>query len=320
MKHVAKLIRNGFLLGLVWLLPGFALAIEVTSGTVVVESEKNIKKLQRLGVPQYNISFAIEDGKIAVAETQKEGKFGKAKATASAYARITGLQPQTMQSIVDEAYADFVSKLEAAGFEVDAEAFAKTQGNQYVTFHPGPVNNYSYYRVFNNKLNDVTVAPTGMKVLKSQPNTLGLPAGELGLTLLNVQYLLHFGYFGAETKAREETFGSGASAEARVTLGQGLQVYWHSGINVVNGLENAFKKPNAKVLVNNNFYSTVPFGHTTKDGASGGRKGLMGAVTAGLIGGQRYVIAVNEGEYAAVAQAVLQEVNSALVAELAAKR
>lgn len=294
-------------------------ATDVTAGTVIVDKAENIKGITKLGVPQYNISFAIEDGQMVVAETKKKGFFG-AKATASAYARIVGLQPQTMQKIVDEAYADFISQLTIAGFDVDADAYAKIKDSQHITLHTGPAENKSYYRAFNNKLNDITVAPTGMNVLKSHGNGLGVIADEIGLPFLNVEYLLHFGYIDTETQTTEATLISGSTAEARVTIGQGLQVYWHSGMVVVNGLENAFNKPNAKVMVEKNFYSTAPFGHTTEDEASGGKDGLLGAFTAGFIGGERYVINVVEDEYVSTSLAILKQVNAALVTELAKHR
>ena len=320
MKRITESRIKCLLIGLIWLSIGMVSAVEVTTGTVVVEKEKNIKDLKKVGVPQYNISFVVEDGKIAVAETKEhKGLFGT-KATASAYARIEGLSPETMQAIVDLAYADFVSQLEAAGFEVDKDAYAKIQNQDYVKFHDGPASDHSYYRAFNNKLHDVTVAPTGMNVLKTQTNSLGLPADKFGLTLLNVEYLLHFGYFASETKVEEATAISGAKAEARVTLGQGIQVYWHSGISVINGLENAFKKPNAKVMVEKNFYSTTPFGNTVRDNASGGKEGLSGLFRAAIVGGKRYVITVEENEYTAAALAVIKKVNEALVKELAANR
>lgn len=293
-------------------------AAEVTMGTVVVEKEKNLKGISKVGVPQYNISFAMEDGKMAVAETTKS-MFG-AKASASAYARLSGLGTDTMQAIVDQAYADFMQRLKAAGFEVDGEAFSKIENHQYVKLNDGPMENGSYYRAFNNKLQDITLAPTGMEVVKKNQSALGLAADDAGLTFLSVEYLLHFGYFDTDTQTTEATAISGAAAEARVTLGQGLQVYWHSGMDVVNGHENAFKKPNAKIMVDKNFYSTTPYGNTTKDSASGGKKGLMGAFTAGFVGGERYVINVVEDEYASVALEVLKEVNQALVNELAARQ
>ena len=322
MKEIMLMLGKSVVMALFCLFVGAVsvYASEVTPGTVVVEKEKNLKGIGKVGVAQYNISFAVEDGKMAVAESNKsKGLFG-AKATASAYARIVGLQPETMQAIVDQAYADFLVQLKAAGLSVDASGYEKIKDHQYVKLHEGPVKDYSYYRAFNGKLHDITVAPSDMNVVKKNQSAIGLAADESELTLLSVEYLLHFGYFDSATQVSEATAISGAKAEARVTLGQGLQVYWHSGIDVINGHQNAFKKPNAKILVNKNFYSTTPYGNTTKDSASGGRKGLMGALTAGFVGGERYVINVVEDEYTEVALKVLKEVNEALVKALASKR
>lgn len=79
----------------------------------------NLVGARKVFVPSYGISYIHTQNARAVSQGGLMGGFGGGSTrTASVRTGLTGIRPETYQMIVDEAHADLVAQLRAAGIEV----------------------------------------------------------------------------------------------------------------------------------------------------------------------------------------------------------
>jgi len=213
------------------------------NGRVAVEMPKHLVGVKRVVVPQFTVSFVVEDKKSATASTNRVKRNArKAKSTTQAF--LVGLTPQTMQAITDAAYADFIATLQENGIEViepdaaAAQAKAREANLGLVKFREGPRENYSiYHNNYNNKTKDLSLSPTGTGLMlpKIGSTALRYPYGtaarELEIPMVVVDYVVSFGHIAAEA---QEYYGIAmrGDATAKTTFSPGLQIAWSSDVKV----------------------------------------------------------------------------------------
>lgn len=152
-------------------------------------------------------------------------------------------------------------------------------------------------------------------------------AKQLQPPILNVNYIVHFVYFGSETEYRSNAYSDikGAEYSAEVSAGQGIQVKSGSGIDWLRGITSTFNDPNAKVYIQAPVVIPGAYGNT-EDSTSELQKtanvfsSVLGAVSGGSYSTKDINITADPNRYKAKASAALTEANKRLVGALAAAK
>lgn len=235
---------------------------------------------------------------------------------ASAKSTLVGINAASMQKITDAAYADFVSKLKANGYNVvDRSKLAALPEYKKMSTVASP------QETDENGMDLTYVAPAGLPLKGtgfafSHPmSALSVSGEKLGIPVLDVDYILNF------------VNGSGAGwSVATVEVGQGISIPPGSGVTLYGGQMSTFSNNVGSVKLGQPVYSTETFASvegTTTDGdvaletATNVLTGLLGA---GGRASREFNFNADPAKYAAVSHSVLSDANAKLVGAMKANR
>lgn len=181
---------------------------------------------------------------------------GYAKSTLRA--ELVGVSESVMQEITDTAYQDFISQLKSAGYTIENEKTLSSNSlwNDIDT-EDGPIKVESSFELWTGGSEEsTTLPPSGKSLLEfsmgnTMPYNVYAAADDIGMPIVNVNYTVHFVYFGSETdyKSNAHTDIKGAEYSAEVSLGQGIQVITGSNVEFARGLTSTFNQPNATISI-----------------------------------------------------------------------
>lgn len=274
---------------------------------LVISNPKGLAGKSDVIVPGFSVSFVQEDRKMAQASA---GTYSNASSSTSA--KMRGVSKATMQAITDFAYQDFKKKLVANGYSIsDLAAIQATQNAAYQsqTFVSSPQPNTTPYLVYNNNMEELSFAPSGKKILKAN-NGLSYAAEGLDAAIINLNYIVHFGYIAA--KSSETSGYSGSNASASTQFHPGINVAWYSGLHFLTGINNAWGNPNTHIYLNESLFSDQHFGKGSSRSSGGGYGDSFATRDISL--------QVDEHKYAAIAKQLLAQANDKIIGAMAARR
>jgi len=227
----------------------------VIAQDLYVKNAKFLKGQKEIKLASFNVSYTTLEGKSA--STQSRDNFYGAKSKLSV--RTTGLSPELLQKITDEAYEDFVAKLEAKGLKVtffDAEALADDYIKDQIVKNKGRQGeDLSHYQPFS-YLKDITVAATGMPLISALDSWLvGYVAKKQKETPITVNYLINSGYLEANASKRDDKFFGKIYNKTKVKFHPGVQVFWRSGVDIW-----VKKNKSGAIKINEHIFSSGPAG------------------------------------------------------------
>lgn len=246
-------------------LMGLVLSLPVFAQELFQEKQKYMKGIEEIKLASFNVSFMTREGKSA--STQSRDNF--LGASSKLVVNTVGLQNEELQKVVDEAYQDFITKAEAAGFTV---SYFDTQkmGPDWleVKYKDNYSKDLSHYQPYG-WMNDVTVAPTGMKLLPYETSFhAGHAAKHQKATPITINYLIGSGYLQTNAKTRKDEFFGKIYNKTSVKFLPGVSVFWYSGAEI-------WKKKNKKgqIKINEHIYYEGPAGELKEVSSSefGGR-------------------------------------------------
>ena len=251
----------------------------IVDGTIAVNKKKKFKKLQKVLVPHFAVSFGIEDS--ATARSNSRNTYG-AGASAAASAELRGLSDSLLQKITDAALEDFKRQMASNGYEAIVgpqaqQMLLNSQKMRYSKVFDGPVKDMSVYHfAFNGNFKDVTYAPTGMKLINPMWEA-SMATKKLDFPSLNVQYSVHFAWFDGKSSYDRRAFSGNEAMAASMGTNLNVQVIYSSGIEILGDTAN-----NPKVSVDGTFFSKSAFTDNVevKDSGGGSRKRRKLVVTA----------------------------------------
>ncbi len=300
---------------------------------VLLSNAEVIAGKRQLLLGDFRVSFITFDKSSAKAESSMfSSDSGYARSTLRA--KLAGVPDSVMQELTDAAYQDFVSKLKANGYSLaDGSVLAANGEWQKLDMEASPKKITSSFKaITGGNQESSTFAPSGkslikMSIAKMLPYQVYSAANEVGMPILNVNYTVHFVYFGRETdyKANAYTDFKGAEYSAEVSAGQGIQVVPGSGLDLIMGVTSTFNDPNAKLSIGAPVVVPGPFGRSN-DATSGFQKAantfsaVMGMVSGGASSAKDIDITADPDVYAANAKKALLEANQRLTSALAAAK
>lgn len=135
---------------------------------------KKYKKFadRRIAVPVYRVAFTVQTK--ATAHSMAGFSRDRGGITTSMTVALAGIDNATMQRITDSAYKDYLTRLEAAGFDVvPFEEIKATKGYQQIKFHKGLYTKNSLGTAY------AVMTPTGMPLFWD----FGHPLGNAGFSV-----------------------------------------------------------------------------------------------------------------------------------------
>ncbi|MBQ0761138.1 hypothetical protein [uncultured Zhongshania sp.] len=284
-------------------------------------------------IGDFRVTFITFDKTSA---TAKSGMFSSdtGYASSSMKATLTGVPDDAMQAVTDAAYQDFIAGLKSNGYTIaDESALTGNTTWQKIKQEASPIKNTSSFKMITGgSREDATFAPSG-RTLMGRAIGGGTPyeaydvANQLSTPILNVNYTVHFVYFGSETDYKSNSYSNikGAEYSAEVSVGQGVHVTPGSGIDFMRGVNSTFSHPNGAVHIKAPV--VIPGGYgTSEDSTSGMQKAanvfssVLGAVSGGTSSTKEISVVANPGEYKVKASAALTEANKRVLGALAAAR
>lgn len=235
---------------------------------------------------------------------------------ASAKSTLVGVDAGTMQKITDAAYADFVSKLKANGYNVvDRSKLAALPEFKKMSTEKAP------YETDEQGMDLTYFTPGGMPMKGtgfafSHPMTaMAASAEKLGVPILDVDYKINFAN------------GSGAGwSVATVEVGQGISIPPGSGVTLYGGQMSSFSNNVGSVKLGQPVYSTQTFatveGTTTDTDVALETAGnvITGLLGAGGRASRAFNFRADPAQYADVSKKVLADANNKLVGGMKANR
>lgn len=287
-----------------------------------VETAGAFKDKKEVVIGSFQISFLEEKkaSKKAGGGLMGNGFGGKS----SAHLELTGLDTARFQAITEAAYADFVKKLQAAGYSVtDRTALANHEDFKGVSSEASPQREESSF--FGSSVTQTTVAPKAIDRIYAGgfgfSNSLtgaAVVAEKTKVPVLFVTYTVDFANAGGH--------GGAWTMTSSVEVGQGISVPPGGGVTIVGGHMGTFSSAVGSVKLGQPVYSKTTFGEvvgTTSDAAVG----LEAAVNViGALGGvgtnqsRSFEVKANPAKYSEVTTKVLGDANSKLVDKMAALR
>lgn len=253
----------------------------------------------------------------------------------TAFLKLAGVDSATQQKLTDAAYADFVSKLKANGYEIvdrstlmnhDEFKSVKMYDMPFEKDSSGLLNDYGMIRYF---------APTAFG--KQSPIFIGEVAGETGgfgfanpmapssefakqtgIRVLNVTYVMDF--------ANSEKYGGFARNSSSVNVGQGLSIIPGALVGINGGHGGSFSTNVGVIRTGQAVYTTDEF--ATVEDVTGGTSKVVEKATnvIGILGGigsnvsRKYDVKADGVKYAKYAGKVLTDTNSSFVAQMTSLR
>lgn len=230
-KEATGIMKPAQLLALVLLLPALALAgAEPSLGD---DKASAFKGSQKVAITEFGVEFYTQ--------IHAEGRQGGADARVTT--TLAGVSAEDFQAITEQAYADTVAQLKAAGFEVldpavvNADADHQALAEKYGAPSPYTFSDSSFGN--DKPMISQIVAPAGMPAYFSsslavvrggfgqrtdaQNQGRGMKEGELakslGATLLHIHYLVGFGLPSA---SKNNALWGGSTARATIEMGNVL--------------------------------------------------------------------------------------------------
>ncbi|MES1944623.1 hypothetical protein PC39_10927 [Salinisphaera sp. PC39] len=249
---------------------------------------------------------------------------------------LAGVDETTRQVIVDAAYADFVSGLSAAGYEVvdrgvllssDAFSGAKTHAAPYETddstLAVGADVTYYVPTEFDGKIRIFMSDAMGLggALGWSHPSSAATKFADEhdgALRVLVVNYLIDF--------ANSENYGGMHTSTSSVSVYQGLSIKPDSGVEIIGGHGGTFSSAVGSLRLGQAKYSTETFGEVVDvtSSASKTTETVVNVASALLGGGtnvsRRYEVQADPGRFAALSGSLLAEANAALLEQMTALR
>ena len=300
---------------------------------VLLTNANVIAGKQQVLLGDFRVSFITFD-KSSAKSTSPMFSSDSGYAQSTLRAKLMGVSDDVMQALTDAAYQDFVTKLKASGYTLaDGSALAANAEWQKLDTEASPKKITSSFKsLTGGNQESSTFAPSGkslikLNIAKVMPYQVYSAANELGTPILNVNYTVHFVYFGSETdyKANAYNDSKGAEYSAEVAAGQGIQVVPGSGVDLIMGVTSTFNDPNAKLSIGAPVVVPGAFG-SNEDATSGFQKAantfsmVMGMVSGGSSSAKDINITADPAIYAANAKKALLEANQRLTSALAAAK
>lgn len=246
---------------------------------LLLENTEVIAGENRVLLGDFRIKFITFDKSSAKSESPMfSSDSGYAKSTLRA--KLVGVSESVMQEITDTAYQDFISQLKNAGYSIENEKTLTSNSLwKDIDTEKGPIKVDSSFKAWTGGTEEsTTLSPSGKSLLEfsmgnTMPYNVYAAADEIGMPIVNVNYTVHFVYFGSETdyKANAHTDIKGAEYSAEVSLGQGIQVVPGSNVEFSRGLTSTFSHPNATISIGAPVVVPGAYG-SNEDATSGAQK------------------------------------------------
>ena len=282
-------------------------AIALTPSTLlanelILDKQKTIRKMQgNLNIASFNVSFMTSEAKSA-STTNFDNVWGS---KSSMDVRTVGLDRDKLQAMVDGAYADFLSKLEAAGFSYqtfDSVNLVPDYMRDSVRYGSNFAENKSHYHV-HTKMTDITVTPTGLPALHHiNSGWAGYAAKEQKTAAITMNYLIAPGYIETNAKKTRDEFMKEVRNKTSAVFHPGVQVFWHSGAEIWQS-----KNKKGQIKINTHIGAPDTSGGTLKVGSREEGFHRKSAVLE---------YHVNDNAYYRQALDVLKQANSRIVAAM----
>jgi len=293
---------------------------------IKVEREGPFKGVQQVAVASFKVGFV--HGKI---ESRKAGRgFG---GMSSAGIKLKGVAQENMQAITDAAYADFVSRMKQAGYEIVDRQTLKAQPD-FAKARPEASPQIKEASFFGDKTEMTTLAPSshgdfywfdGESIGNSggfgfaNASTAAMTQyGKTGIKVLSVYYVIDF--------AGADGYGGTFRTTSSVKVGQALTLAPGGGISIFGGDGRVVANHFSHIKLGQPLYAEEAFGevvNTSSDAAVGVETGLnVVRALAGLGTSQRrdFEVQANAARYDALARDLLAQANGKLVERMASLR
>ena len=289
-----------------------------------VDNPKAFQGKNKVAIGSFKISFVTFD--------KSSAKAGGSMASAdSGYAKLTlrakldGVDNATFQSITDRAYRDLIQQLQANGYTVvDRKSIESVKSYRSLKTVPNPdVEEVRFKSITGGKRTESTFSPAGLPLYHkgefggaplSIPFQIYSVASESGVPIINVHYLVHFAYFRGSVK-------NGDDKEARMSMGQAVQVQHGSVMGLAVGGRSTFSNPNGVVKLTWGEVNEVPYG-TTAAATSGAQKAAnafssaVGLLSGGSMVAKEFTITADPQKYSQAATDVIARVNKGFVGKM----
>lgn len=299
---------------------GLAKTAELT-----VDGDKAFAGVNRVVIGSFKLAF-IDSKK----EAEKAGMGVGGRS--SAKLELQGLTPALMQEVTDQAYADFVSQLQAAGYTVENRQ-TLTSSTEFAKANKEPSPLVQEASFFGSSNNVHHVAPSAIGSLYFFMGETG-PNGGFGfsnpsvaassfadkqkLPVISVQYTLDF--------AAKNGSGGRFASTSSLEVGQALSITPGSGLSLVGGMGGTFNTTNGSLRFGQALTSPDKFGEvvmTTSDTMK--TLETVGNVATALLGAgtsqhRDFAVKADPVKYESAAGAILREANSKVLAKMQSLR
>jgi hypothetical protein len=245
----------------------------VSSGNatkVKLNAPETLSSNKEVYIGDFRVTFLTQDKSSATARSpMMRGAEATDYAKVTLRAKLTGVPQDVMQSITDQAFADFQAELRAKGYTIlDPAGLQKLDAWRKLgtTPSPNPPFDVANGETTSQKVmqtligadseRNITFSPSGMSLLSTGMNNLlpynyGLAAEQSGKAIVRAHYKVHFVYFGSETDHRIDYLSDGRkqTLTAEMTLGQGIQILSGSAIEFAVDQGGTFSKGGSVSLV-----------------------------------------------------------------------
>lgn len=307
---------------------------------IKVDGASALKDVQNIVIASFKVGF-VESAKQT---NQAKGTFMKKGFGGKAQGNVTlqGVSAETMQSITNAAYNDFVTKLKAQGFNI-VDRSTLTASSEYASMSvstfpyeadsSGLLSEYGktvFYQP--NELGstgvtfagDLPVATSGTSLAKFVPGLTGIKgalgaqgdikvanyAEKNGVALLSATYVVDFAAAG----------GHEGISSASIEIGQNMSVT-QASLKVISSGSSTFKNGLAHIYIGQPVQSDQEFGEVINDTSDMDVVLQEAANVASLVVGQgtnrsrNYIIKADPIKYETLSVDVLTKSNSALVSK-----
>lgn len=290
---------------------------------LTVDTAAAFKDKKEVVIGSFQIAF-LEEKKAS--NKAGGGLFGSGfGGKSSANMTLVGLDTPRFQAITEAAYADFVQKLQAAGYTVvDRSTLAAHEDFKNVSSEVSPREEEG--DLFGFGVTQKVVAPKAIGKLYAggfgfsnpQVGAIGF-ADKTGTPVLFVNYTIDF----ANKSGGHGGYWSNSSS---LEVGQGLSVPPGGGISFVGGQAGTFSSANGSIKLGQPVFSTDTFGEVVNTNSEGYVAAETAVNVIGVLGGvgsnqsRSFEVKADPAKYTKVATKVLTDANAMLVHKMQALR
>jgi hypothetical protein len=292
-----------------------------------VNNAKAFKGKQEVVIGSFKVSFITFD-KSSSKATSSMASSDPSYAKMTLRAKLDGVTDATFQQITNDAYADFLTQLQASGYTLGERSRIESTPSYSklpATTNPHKVTS-SFKSVTGGSRESATFAPTGLPLYHkgndyepAAPFEMASVAGESGIPTLNVHYIVHFALFQGKTSR------SSSSKSASMTMGQMVRMEHGSQLGFVAGGGSTFSNPNGNVKLTWGETSEMTFGETS-DATSGAQEAantfssVVGLFSGSSASAREYLMMADPVKYSAAAKDVIHRTSGQFVQKLASLR